>query len=376
MLVEAYHNMQKEIYNGPSLNKYFQTKTLQRLKGIGLFCGMDYVGIKSMQPREFYSRYEHSVNIAHTAGPLSGENLTEILAGLFHDVGSLSFAHVNSFKKGEGLTQENDELNVKSVILKDEELLTYLHEDGINLDDVCDASKYPLLDKEIPALCLDRADGILATCLFWASTHSIEEIHELYYMLSYLEKLHYGGYDMHCDRLVNEKSEIIFNGELIIDENFPNVADYEDFFKAINVYSSILLTKENRYLMEVFGLVLKFYEDMNIITEADLFNFSEQEIIDRIFDSRYAQVWKDFVHITEVDYARSDDNLIIYSKPKIRQANPLVWGHMEVTEINMISGDFYRELNPLEEAISLVDKPLVSNLSKETSMILKKYKKR
>lgn len=60
MLVEKYNNFNV-------LDKYFETKTLQRLKGKGLFCGMDYVEIDSLIPTEYYSRYNHSKNVAYTA---------------------------------------------------------------------------------------------------------------------------------------------------------------------------------------------------------------------------------------------------------------------------------------------------------------------
>jgi hypothetical protein len=366
MLVNTYNDMQKNNYIGP-LDKYFGTKTMQRTKGKGVFCGMDYINLPIIRPKEKYTRFDHSKNVAHSAWTLS-EDLATSLAGAFHDTGTLSFAHANSFKKGDALTQANDELNVESVISQDEELLTYLHEDKINIADVSDYAKYPLLDKDVPAMCLDRVDGILATCLFWAKTHNFEQIKELYYMLCYFENLNGMVIDLSSERLAK------FNGEIVINEHHVD-ADYEDWFAAINVYSKILLSKESRYLMEVFGLVLNYYEDIGLINEHDLFYLSEDEIINRILDSKYKDVWKDFVNIDQIDYVTSDSGLIIYSKPKIRQANPLCMGQMTVCEIHDISGDFYRELNDLKEDLSLVEKPLVSNLSAPTVKILSKYQK-
>ncbi|NLL01697.1 MAG: hypothetical protein GX265_01575 [Mollicutes bacterium] len=59
MLVEEYNSMHKAGSRGP-LEKYFKTKTLQRLKGKGLFCGMDFVGIPEMRPKYKYTRLDHS----------------------------------------------------------------------------------------------------------------------------------------------------------------------------------------------------------------------------------------------------------------------------------------------------------------------------
>jgi len=356
MLVEKYNELNKHSSN-EKLEKYFNTKTFLRLKGKGMFCGMDYVSIKSMIPNEFYSRYDHSKNIANTALKLT-DDFNIVLAGAFHDVGTLSFAHVNSFKKNNSLIQDSDELNIKNVIMQDHELLNYLNDDRINIEDIINPDRYPLIDKKIPALCLDRVDGILATCLFFAKTHTFDQIKKLYNMLSYFENLN-GMNDYNSERLNN------FNGEIVLIEN-ENSA-FEDFFKAINSYSRILLTKENRYLVEMLGLALRYYEDINLITEKDLFELSEKEIISKILDSKYKDVLKDILSLEKVSYAKPlDSGLVIISKPKIRQANPLCFSQMQICEIDEISGEFYHELNNIYEDICKTDKPIVGNLSKDT----------
>ena len=123
-------------------------------------------------------------------------------------------------------------------------------------------------------------------------------------------------------------------------------------------------------------MVLNYYEDNKIFNEQDLFYLSEDEIINRILDSKYKNVWLDFTTFDKIRYAKNNEQgLVVHSKPKIRQANPLVFGQMEVCEIDGISGDFYRELNDLNEEISLVSKPLIGNLSNSTVKVLYKYKK-
>lgn len=364
MLVKEYNKMMKENVT-VNLDRYVRTKTMQKLKGRGLFCGMDYVGIKELIPIEYYSRLNHSINVAYTASKLT-DNLCEILAGLVHDVGTLDFSHVNSYKKGEGRKQDKDELDIKAILKDDEEFLEYLYEDRINLDDIICTKRYPLIDKEIPCLCLDRAEGgILATCLFWAHTHSLDEIRELYNMLCYIENLNGMCVDVNSPRFQN------FTGELFINEHHTNT-DYEDFFRAINIYSEKLLTKESRYMMEILGLTLRYYEDMGVIDEEVLFKYSEEEVIKRILDSKYKDVWRDVMSIDKVDYGES--GLSFVSMPKIRQANPLCMGQMCLTEIDGISGNFYQELNNLSDSLSKLDKPITANLSKTTVKTLEKYR--
>ena len=367
MLVEKYNALNQERAD-ERLKRYFKTKTLERLKGKGMFCGMDYTGIKRIRPIEYYSRYDHSKNVANTASKLS-EELKVALTGAFHDVGTLSFAHVNSFKKKDATAQASDELKVESVLKQDEELLEYLHEDKIELEDVIHPEKYPLIDKDLPTLCLDRADGILATCLFWAHTHSIEEIEALYNMLAYFDNLDGMVVDNFNHRLKD------FTGEMALVEH-PK-AEFEDFFKAINIYSKLQLTKEDRYFMELLGLALNYYEDIGIIQEEDLFHLSEQEIIDKIFDSKEKSVLEDILSLEEVHYSKPEDKgIVVVTKPKIRQSNPLCFNQMSLCEINDISGEFYQELNPLFKDICLTSKPITGDLSKDTVKKLAKYQKR
>ena len=375
MLVQEYSEITKEDTD-PRIERYIQTKTMQRLQGKGVFCGMDYVNIDKLKPIEYYSRLEHSKNVAYTTSSMYRDSRNEIfkvvLAGLFHDVGTKCFAHANSYKTGDILLQENDELDVKSILLKDEELLTYLQEDGINLDDVVDYSKYPILDKPVPALCMDRLDGgILGTCLFWAHTHSIEEIKELWAMAGYLENTNGIFIDLTSERC--EK----FAGEMVLSEG-EHTAWFEDFFKAINIYSSLLLSKESRYMMEVLGLALNYYEDKGVIDEQSLFYLSEQEIIDNILNSKYRDIWLDITSFDKVEYVKNlNKGLAFISQPKIRQCNPLILSaHLNLCEIDGIAGDFYRELNPLEELINLTYKPISGNLSDYTVKTLSKYMKR
>lgn len=378
MLVEQYNAMHRDYYykylekdiDSTQLEKYFQTKTMQRLKGKGMFCGMDFVQMPKLKPREYYSRFDHCVNLSYDAGVWGYKGLPEQLSALFHDVGTYSFAHVNSFKKGEGLTQENDEMSVKAVLMQDKEILEYLYQDRISLDDVVDCSKFSLIDKPIPALCLDRADGILSTCLFWAKTHNFEEVKNLFEMQGYVPNLNGTTWDILSDRL-NDAHE---HGEMCIGDTYD--AEMEDYFRAINSYSSLLLSKESRYFMEVFGMVLNYYQELGLFTDRDLFYLSEQDIVNRILSSKYSDVWTDFIHMSKVWYAKSDKGLVVLSQPKIRQANPLVWGQMQLCECHSISGDFYQELNPLWDDIEKTYQPLVGNLSHSTTRKLSKYNKK
>ena len=195
-----------------------------------------------------------------------------------------------------------------------------------------------------------------------------EQIEDFYHMIYYFENLNGMFFDISSPRLKE------FNGELVLDNQFSKF-EYEDFFGAINVYSKKLLSKESRYMMEILGAMFRYYEDINLIIEKDLFELSENEVIEKILDSKYRDVFIDVTSFDKVSYAKDlDDGLAVISKTKIRYANPLYLSQMTVCEIDDISSENYQELNPIWEDIILMDRPVKGNLRNETVKVLSKYK--
>ncbi len=65
------------------LDKYFSTKTLKRLKYVTQFCGADYTKLYS--PTCLYTRYDHSIVVAHMTWHFNHDKVATIVA-LLHDV--------------------------------------------------------------------------------------------------------------------------------------------------------------------------------------------------------------------------------------------------------------------------------------------------
>ena len=72
------------------LDKYLNTKTLNRLKYITQFCGCDYTELYS--PLFLYTRFDHSLVVAHMTWHFTHDKFSTIEA-LLHDVGTPCFAH-------------------------------------------------------------------------------------------------------------------------------------------------------------------------------------------------------------------------------------------------------------------------------------------
>ena len=166
------------------IDKYLNTKTLNRLKNITQFCGCDYTKLYS--PKFLYTRFDHSLVVAHMTWHFTHQK-DETIAALLHDVGTPCFAHCIDYVFGDYINQESSEKSIVDIIKKDSELLAYLKTDEIKLTDLEVLNNYHILENKSPKLCTDRLDGVLHTCYIWLQTHSLRAIKEVYDNIEVLE---------------------------------------------------------------------------------------------------------------------------------------------------------------------------------------------
>ena len=113
------------------INKYLETKTLNRIKYVSQFCGCDYTNLYNT--KFYYSRYDHSLVVAHMTWHFTHDKEATI-AALLHDIGTPCFAHSIDYVFGDYINQESSEKDIIDIIKKDEVLLKYLNEDNISLE--------------------------------------------------------------------------------------------------------------------------------------------------------------------------------------------------------------------------------------------------
>lgn len=65
------------------IDKYLNTKTLNRLRSVTQFCGSDYTNLYS--PRFLYTRFDHSLVVAHMTWHFTHDK-KETIAALLHDI--------------------------------------------------------------------------------------------------------------------------------------------------------------------------------------------------------------------------------------------------------------------------------------------------
>ena len=73
---------------------FMNTDVLQRLKDIGMNCGVEYTSFPLFKRCRTYSRYDHSLGVALIVWHFTGD-MKQTIAGLLHDIATPVFAHTN-----------------------------------------------------------------------------------------------------------------------------------------------------------------------------------------------------------------------------------------------------------------------------------------
>ncbi len=282
------------------LNKYLNTSSLDRLKSIGYFCGMDYASKDIYDFKEFITRYDHSLSVA-----LLTYNLTKdkkaTLAALFHDISTPCFSHVIDYMNGDYAKQESTEEFTELILRKDKQLISLLKEDNINIEDIINFKDYTIVDNERPKLCADRIDGIILTGISWTKSVNEETIYRILNSLDLYQN-------------DNNELEIGFNNEEVANE----VLKISD---EINEYCH---SDADNYMMVLLAKIVKHAIDHKYIKYEDLFTLSELDIIELLKhtkDNDLKKYFNIFENIKKEDIPNFEINDL-----KKREINPLVNG--------------------------------------------------
>lgn len=248
------------------IDKYLNTMTMNRLKYITQLCGCDYTKLYS--PLFLFTRYDHSLVVAHMTWHFTHDKKETIVA-LLHDIGTPCFAHCIDYVFGDYINQESSEKKLSDMIRKDKELLSYLDEDNINLNDLEDFSNYPILENKSPKLCTDRLDGVLHTCYIWLHTHSLLQIKEVFDDITIF---------------INE------NGYKEIGFKSKQVA--EKFVEMVFIYAKELQGNTDKFVMKYLSEIVKLSVNKKLISLEDLYIMKEKDICN-IFKKNFSS-WKKF----------------------------------------------------------------------------------
>lgn len=236
------------------LNKYLHTPSLERLKKVGYFCGMDYASKNIYNFSEYISRYDHSLTVALITYKLTKDKKSTI-AALFHDISTPCFSHVIDYMNGDYQNQESTEEYTEHIIKQDELLLNYLKQDRIKIEDIVDFKRYPVVDNNRPKLCADRLDGIILTGIGWIKNITKMDIKKILDSICLFRNL-------------DNEEEIGFT-------------DLEIVKKVLEVNESIDLychTQEDNYMMQLLADITKLAISKGYITYENLYYLNEEQI--------------------------------------------------------------------------------------------------
>lgn len=284
------------------LMPYLDCPCLTRLKGIGLFCGIDYSA--SFHPSLFYSRFDHSLGVALITWRLIQHKLAT-LAALFHDISTPVFSHVIDFKNKDYLNQESTERANASMILADTQLITLLENNQIDPNHILYDHIYPIANQKTPHICADRLEYMFATGLFLTHSFDLDTI----------------------TKCINDLA-ITINEDGLEEPSFQHIEIAQIFFECSLVVSQLFLDYKNKITLELLAQIVDIALHQNILKTEDLYTKSELEvlhILENCHHSLLQTYLKTFKHQTQIWHSNQPQENCFFAKlkVKVRYIDPL-----------------------------------------------------
>lgn len=253
------------------LNKYLTLSSLNRLKEVGYFCGMDYASSNIYNFKEYISRYMHSLSTSLLVYYLTKDKRCTLQA-LFHDISTPVFSHVIDYMNKDYIYQETTEEFTELILKSDKKLLEYLELDKIPLDNLVNFKFSTIVDSPRPKMCADRLDGIILNGSYWTKTLNKKDIFNII-----------------------KSTELYINEESIPEIGFNNITAYNKVVETNDLTNIEMHSNYDNYMMELLANITRYlinkeyikYEDLYFLTENKIFklinNIEDKELKEYIF---------------------------------------------------------------------------------------------
>lgn len=253
------------------LNKYLTLSSLNRLKEVGYFCGMDYASSNIYNFKEYISRYMHSLSTSLLVYYLTKDKRCTLQA-LFHDISTPVFSHVIDYMNKDYIYQETTEEFTELILKSDKKLLEYLELDKIPLDNLVNFKFSTIVDSPRPKMCADRLDGIILNGSYWTKTLNEKDIFNII-----------------------KSTELYINEESIPEIGFNNITAYNKVVETNDLTNIEMHSNYDNYMMELLANITRHlinkeyikYEDLYFLTENKIFelinNIEDKELKEYIF---------------------------------------------------------------------------------------------
>ena len=299
------------------LVKYINTKELLNQQYISMTCGTIYTSL--FDTSYFFSSLDHSIAVALIIWHFTKDK-KQTLSGLFHDIATPAFKHCIDMMNGDFEKQESTEELTTKIIKDSKEIMGLLERDGIKIEEVDDYHIYPIADNDTPMLSADRLEYTLSNGLgvrkeLWG----LKEIKEVY-----------------------DNIEVQVNEQGIEELGFKDKEIAEKFVKIMSQLSIYYISNTTNFSMQFLSDVMKVMSNHKLISKKDLYECSEQEVIERIENCNIGNVAKCFKTWRESNTILESDEFVdgtycLIGKNKKRYIIPLVKVDNKFVRINEVS---------------------------------------
>ena len=292
------------------LIKYLNTVTMQRLKYVTQFCGADYTRL--FNPRFKYTRFHHSIICALIVWHFTRDK-KETIKALLHDIGTPCFAHTIDFVLHDTINQESSERKLSELAKLDSELMQYLKEDGIEVEELDDLSNCHILENKHPRLCADRLDGVLHTSYIWLNEDTGSQIKKIIKDIKVLE-----------------------NEDNLPELGFSNFESALNFAELVSRYAKTLQRNRTKYMNQYISEVVSLSIKKGLITLDDLYTRKESELVE-LFKNNFSSwgVFSNSDYVSSSDFKQEDYSVCI--DVKRRNVVPLVEVDGKTSRIDEVS---------------------------------------
>ena len=300
LLIDYYKLLSPEIPE--FILEYANTKEMLKQQYISVSCGTIYSKLYDI---DRFSSLEHSIGVALIIRNFTKDK-KQTLSWLFHDIATPVFKHAIDYMNWDYHNQESTENLTTHMIKNSQEITQLLERDNIKLEEINDYHIYPIADNNTPQLSADRLEYSLSNALFTYKIKKISEIKKIYNNIE-VQK--------------NENNEV----ELW----FKNKQIAENFEEMMGKLSIIYMVDKTRFSMQFLADILKIMKDNNEISIEDLYSLREEDIINKIGNSKIWNIKKCFeIRENSKQIQISDKKPIntyfVHHWTKIRYIDPLI----------------------------------------------------
>lgn len=297
------------------LDEYIYTSKLQQQAYVSCTCGKKYAKMFNFIGE--YSSLEHSVAVALIIWNFTKDK-KQTLSGLFHDIATPAFKHCVDFLNGDYMNQESTEDLTTYFIKNSEDIMALLNRDGIKLEEVCDYHMYPIADNDTPFLSSDRLEYSMSNGAILYGGCTLEDVREMY-----------------------NDIEVQHDENGVIELGFKTQAIAEKFVEITSKLSIQYRDDETRYYMQFVADLFKRLS--NVLSKQDLYILKEYEVVDKIKESEYADIWNLVADAEKIltSLEEPTDYYFVHHGAKIRYIDPLVNGE----RISKISEKANKDIN-------------------------------